>query len=346
MSSRGVLQPFANRFEQQYTDFFANEGVDELGVRPNPCTQGHVGRFRKVLNEVRGPRMPHMYSLNPYQGCEHGCAYCYARDSHNYWGWNAGIDFETKIVVKRQAPALFQKEITKKGWKRLPVMLSGNTDCYQPMERKERITRRILELCLRYGVPAGIVTKNALVLRDMDILVPMARKQLIHVYLSLTTLRESLRRIMEPRTATAQKRLQVLKVLTDAGVPTGVMLSPIIPGLNDEEMPALLEAAAHHGAFTAHRSTLYLQGSVFLVFRTWLKTHFASRFDSIWKKICQWYNLDISVDKIPRGEQERSIFARTHVQLFRVLKARYFGDKTMPSLCFDYFDSSPQQTLW
>ena len=188
---------------------------------------------KSLVNKVDSPDVGMLYSMNPYGGCEHGCIYCYARNSHEYWGYSAGLDFESRILVKKNAPQLLRKFLMHPKWECVPLSLSGNTDCYQPCERQYRLTRSLLEVCNEFSQPVGIITKNAGVLRDIDLLQEMGRRRLVSVILTITTLDEDLRRVMEPRTATGQQRLRVVEELSRAGVQTGVMLGPMIPGLNE-----------------------------------------------------------------------------------------------------------------
>lgn len=225
---------------------------------------------KTIICENKSPDIPFRYSINPYRGCEHGCAYCYARPGHEYLGMNAGLDFETQILVKFDAARLLRKELNKSSWQCDVLAVSGVTDCYQPAERKFRITRSLLEVMSEANHPVGIVTKNALVARDLDLLAPMAANHLVHVFVSITTLDQQLARRMEPRTATPAARLTTVAQLTAAGVPVGVMVAPIIPGLNDQEVPAILNAAADAGAICASYVLLRLPLSVEPVFRDWL----------------------------------------------------------------------------
>ena len=260
------------------------EAIDEWEEAPRKTTF-FKETSKTIVNKVTSPDLGMAYSLNPYQGCEHGCIYCYARNSHQYWGFSAGQDFEQKIVVKENAPALFRKFMEKKGRDVQPISISGNTDCYQPVERKLQLTRRILELALLYEQPVSMITKNALILRDRDLLEALAEKNLVMVYLSITGVDEQLRRCLEPRTASYRKRLQVLETLSAAGVPTGVMNAPIIPGLNDAQMPAVLKAAADAGALRAGYTLVRLNGAIGIIFEDWLKKTFPDRFDKIWHLI-------------------------------------------------------------
>ena len=225
------------------------------------------------------------YSMNPYQGCEHGCIYCYARNAHEYWGYSAGLDFENKIIVKKNAPALFKKFLMDPKWHPLPISISGNTDCYQPAEKKFRITRQLLEIAASFNQPVSIITKNSGILRDKDILEKMAVQNLAQVYVSFTTLNEDLRRVMEPRTTTALQRLKVVEELSKAGIKVGVMTAPLIPGLNEHELPALLKAAADAGAVAAGYTIVRLNGAVKFIFHDWLQKNFPDRANKVWHMI-------------------------------------------------------------
>jgi DNA repair photolyase len=225
------------------------------------------------------------YSLNPYQGCEHGCTYCYARNAHEYWGFSAGLDFERKIIVKTDAPALFKKFLERKSWDASVISLSGNTDCYQPAERKFRITRQLLEIALEYKQPIGLITKNALILRDTDLLTELARQNLCMVYISINSLNEQLRQKMEPRTTTAKQRLKIVEQLSQAGIPMGVMVAPLVPGLSDHEIPLILKTIANCGAIAAGYTVVRLNGAIGGIFEDWLRKNYPDRFDKVWHMI-------------------------------------------------------------
>jgi DNA repair photolyase len=249
-SGRGAQIKTKNKFlkNQYVTDHI--EGLDEP-LLENPATQVYEENARKIVNQVESPDLRNMYSMNPYQGCEHGCIYCYARNTHEYYGFSAGLDFESKIIVKKNAAALVEKHILNPRWQALPIMISGNTDCYQPQERKYQLTRSVLKIMAQYRHPVSMITKNGLVTRDIDLLKDLASDNLVQVYISITTLNEELRRKMEPRTASGFKRLNTVEQLAKAGVPVGIMNAPIIPGLNHHEIPEILKAAANAGAMTA-----------------------------------------------------------------------------------------------
>lgn len=226
---------------------------------------------KSIVSENDSPDVGFRYSVNPYRGCQHGCSYCYARNSHEYLGLNAGLDFETKIIVKQDAPQLLRDFLSKKSWKPEVIVFSGVTDCYQPAERQFKLTRQCLEVALECHQPVGIITKNALVVRDIDILREMASLRLVHVNISVTSLDPELARIMEPRTSTPAARLRAIQTLTAAKIPARVMVAPIIPGLNDSEIPAILGASKDAGAGSAGHVLLRLPLSVRPVFVEWLE---------------------------------------------------------------------------
>ena len=259
-----------NRFEKTHLEPL-DVDVDYEGDLPPRPTTFYNDTSRSILAKNDSPDLPFAYSINPYLGCEHGCIYCYARPSHEYLGFSAGLDFETKIMVKLDSPELLDKALQKKGWKPQMVAFSGNTDCYQPIERKLQLTRRCLAVFLKYRNPVGLITKNALVLRDIDILQDMARLNLVHVMLSITTVDADLARVMEPRTSSPANRLRAIQELAKAGILVGVNAAPIIPGLTDEELPAILRAAADHGATSAGYILLRLPGAVEHLFLDWLR---------------------------------------------------------------------------
>lgn len=238
-----------------------------------------------IVSENNSPDIPFRYSLNPYRGCIHACSYCYARPTHEYLGFNAGFDFETKIVVKHNAPRLLRDFLSKDAWKPEQIAFSGVTDCYQPAEREFRLTRRCLEVTLECRQPISIVTKNALVLRDLDILKDMAAHRLVHVFFSITTLDTKLAQNMEPRTSIPAARLRAVQILADAGIPVGVMIAPIIPGLNDSEIPKIIEAASIAGAKSANYILLRLPLTVEPVFVKWLQRTQPLKAEKILKRI-------------------------------------------------------------
>jgi DNA repair photolyase len=226
-----------------------------------------------LIRSNDSPDVGFRFSINPYRGCEHGCAYCYARPTHETLGMNAGLDFETKVLVKHDAVALLRRELNNPRWRCEPIMISGVTDCYQPGERRFKLTRAILEVMLEARQPICMITKNSLILRDLDLLTQLAADNLVSVALSITTLDAELARTLEPRTATPPARLRAVRELTAAGVPVRAMLAPIVPGVTDSEIPAILEAAKEAGARGAGYVMLRLPFAVAPIFMHWLKQH-------------------------------------------------------------------------
>lgn len=328
---RGAQIKTANKFlkAEYVTDHV--EGLDEP-LQSAPATQVFYEKPKTIVNKVTSPDLGLMYSTNPYQGCEHGCIYCYARNSHEYWGFSAGLDFESKIIVKRDAPQLIEKFILNPKWQPVPISVSGNTDCYQPLERKYEITRGILKVFARYRHPVAMITKNGLVLRDVDILKDLAQDNLVHIYISITTLNEDLRRVMEPRTASGLKRLKTVEVLAKAGIPVGIMNAPVIPGLNHHEIPTILKAAADHGASGAGMTVVRLNGSIGQIFEDWLRKNFPDRFEKVWNQICSLHGGNVNDSQFGRRMSGEGTYADVIHQLFRTSKRKYFADKKMPPI--------------
>lgn len=240
---------------------------------------------KTIVNKVDSPDVGLEYSLNPYQGCEHGCVYCYARNTHPYWGYSAGLDFETKILVKRNAPELLEKLLKSKTWQGHPIMLSGNTDCYQPIEKELEITRSLLKVFLKYKHPVGIVTKNALILRDLDLLKELNKHKLISVAISLNTLDEDLRRVLEPRTSSVQKRIETIRALSKEGIPVTALAAPIIPGLNDSDILPLAKKVSEAGARRLSHIVVRLNGDLAEIFTHWLEHIYPDRKEKVLNKI-------------------------------------------------------------
>jgi len=328
---RGAQIKSQNKFlKAQYVTEHV-EGLDEPLIS-QPATQLFYENAKTIVNKVTSPDLGMMYSLNPYQGCEHGCIYCYARNSHEYWGFSAGLDFESKIIVKKNAPSLLEKFILHPNWNAIPISVSGNTDCYQPIERKLEITRGLLKVFAQYRHPLGMITKNSLVLRDLDLLKDLAADNLVNVFISITTLDEELRRAMEPRTASAIKRLQTVEALAKAGVPVGIMTAPIIPGLNHHEIPQIIKAAADHGALTAGMTVVRLNGSIGKIFEDWLRKNFPDRFDKVWHQISELHGGNVNDSQFGRRMGGEGNFAEIIHQLYRTSKKKYFAGRTMPAL--------------
>ena len=254
------------------------ESLQHLLHRPTAYLPDHS---RSIVTQNDSPDVGFRYSINPYRGCSHGCSYCYARPTHEFLGLNAGLDFETKIFVKESAPELFREFLARDSWSPEPIALSGVTDCYQPGDARFRLTRGCLEVAVETQQPMSIITKNALVVRDLDLLRELATADLVHVHLSITTLDAGLARSMEPRTSTPAARLRAVTVLAQAGIPVGVCVAPVIPGLNDSEIPAILAAAKEAGAKEAGYILLRLPLTVAPVFHEWLERTLPDRVQRI-----------------------------------------------------------------
>jgi DNA repair photolyase len=305
------------------------EGLDEPLLEA-PHTQIFFETPKKIINKIDSPDLQGMYSMNPYQGCEHGCIYCYARNTHEYYGFSAGLDFESKIIVKKNAAEVLEKQILHPKWQPVPIMFSGNTDCYQPQERKFGITRKMLQVLAKYRHPVGIISKNSLITRDIDILQDLASDNLVHVMISITTLNEELRRAMEPRTVSGLKRLKVVEELSKAGIPVGIMNAPLIPGLNHHEIPTILKAAADHGALTAGMTVVRLNGSIAKIFEDWLRKNFPDRFDKVWNQISALHGGNVNDSQYHRRMRGEGNYADIIQKLFSTSKKKYFADRTMP----------------
>lgn len=283
---RGAQFNTHNRFQKNEITREHAEAIDDW-EESTGRTQYILQESKTIVNKIESPDVGMAYSMNPYAGCEHGCIYCYARNAHEYWGYSAGLDFEQKIMVKKNAPQLLRKFLMKPGWDATPIMLSGNTDCYQPAEQQFRLTRGLLEVCNEFNQPVGILTKNAWILKDKDLLQEMGRKNIVSAMVSITSFDESLRRLMEPRTTTAKQKLKVIEELSKAGVRMGIMMGPMIPGLNEQEMQRIMKAARDHGAtFTAY-TFIRLNGAIKLLFHDWLYRNFPDRADKVWHLIEQ-----------------------------------------------------------
>lgn len=346
---RGAQVDPDNRFlqeryetEDSYREHLRREGED---VSENRSTRYLKVYPKSILNPVRSPDIQANWSMNPYQGCEHGCGYCYARVTHEYWGYRAGTDFEQNILVKENAPALLEKALQKPSWQAEPIMLSGNTDCYQPAEKEFNLTRKILKIMHRYRQPVGIITKNALVLRDLDILQELAQKDLVHVSLSITTLDEDLRRRLEPRTATGQKRLQAVEALSQAGVPVNVMIAPIIPGLNSSEVFAIAKAAANAGARSINYTMVRLNGAIGPVFKNWLEQHYPDRAAKVLHLIEETHGGKIHDSHFGRRMRGEGPIAQQVKNMIRLARKKYLAGRSMPAYNRVAFIRAPKGQL-
>jgi DNA repair photolyase len=325
-AGRGTGLNPANRFERIVVSPDADFAeFDELGVpieRPHPRTHFYFDASESLLTRNDSPDVGRGWGLNCYRGCEHGCAYCFARPYHEYLGWSSGLDFETKILVKQRAPELLRTELSSPRWRPEPIMMSGATDCYQPAERRFRLTRACLEVLAEFRQPVGIITKNFLITRDLDLLAELARHDCVSVSVTVTSLDATLAGQLEPRAARPEHRLRAIRLLRDAGVPVNVMVAPVIPGLTDHEMPAILDAVAAAGALRASYVLLRLPHAVKDVFLDWLDRTLPSKKERVLSRLRELHHgklYDSSFGTRMRGE---GIFAEQMKQLFEVSARR------------------------
>ncbi len=299
-----------------------------------------------IVAQNNSPDIPFNYSVNPYRGCVHACAYCYALPGHEFLGFNAGLDFETRIVVKRDAPQLLKKFLSRKSWTPEPIIFSGVTDCYQPAEREFRLTRQCLEIAWQCRQPIGIITKNALVLRDLDLLEKLAKHDLVHVYFSITTLNPELARDMEPRTSIPAARLRAVKTLAEHQIPVGVMAAPIIPGLNDSEIPEILKAARNAGASTAGYILLRLPQTVEPVFKEWLARTHPDQSEKVLGRLKQVRDGKLNSSNWGERQVGTGPIADQIKKIFKLFQSRLGLDRPLPAYNCNEFrkpDPDPEQ---
>lgn len=341
-----------NRFLATYVE----ETFDDAQTEEPPAfaravpTEFLPDRSQSIIAENDSPDVGFRWSINPYRGCEHGCAYCYARPTHEMLGFGAGLDFETRVMVKHDAPRLLRDALARPNWQGDVIAISGVTDCYQPAERRFRLTRGLIEVLGEAGQPFAIVTKNALVLRDLDLLAPLAERRLVHANVSVTTLDAELARTMEPRTSPPQLRLTAIARLTAAGIPVRVLVAPVIPGLTDHEMPAILQAAREAGAMAAGWVLLRLPLSVEPVFRKWLSANFPdqqARIESLVRSTRGGKLNDSHFGQRMRGAGR---YAEQLAQNFQVFTRRYDLARHLPEFDHSQFRhrraASGQKTLF
>ena len=276
--------------------------------------------------------------MNPYQGCEHGCTYCYARNTHEYWGYSAGLDFERKILFKKNAAKLLDKRLKSKNWEAQNIMLSGNTDCYQPIEKKLKITREILKVLLKHKHPVSIITKNALILRDLDILKEMTRLKLVHISISVTSLIQETRLILEPRTTSVKKRLETIKTLSDNNIPVNVMMAPIIPSINSHEIFKLVKKVSELGALSAAYTVVRLNGAIAHIFKDWLKKTLPDRADKIIRQIEDCHDGRLNDSRFGKRMRGEGKIAEQIAIQFRLAKKRYLNNTCMPPLNYRLYN--------
>ena len=320
IKGRGASINSGNRFLKD--SYEADEGhrLEDVGAEKTKIIEI---KAKSILNQVVSPDVPLPWSMNPYQGCEHGCSYCYARPTHEYWGYSGGVDFENIVLVKKDAAKLLRKKFQSRSWTGEGIMLSGNTDCYQPIERKLGITRQLLEVCLEHRNPVGIITKNTLVTRDLDLLVELSKHNLVQVIFSITTLDDGLRRILEPRTSAVASKLKAIKKLREAGVRVGVMMAPIIPAINSHEIMDMAKAVSEAGALGMKYTIVRLNGCVEELFGDWLERHFPDRKQKVLQHIADCHGGNVQDHRFGKRMKGEGNYAEMIRQQFRVATKKY-----------------------
>ncbi len=316
---RGALNNTPNRFDQISLERDIDWNPEE---DPAPRTQFLRDLSQTIISHNESPDIPFGASLNPYRGCEHGCSYCYARNSHEYLGFSAGLDFETKIIVKEKAPELLRRELSSPKWKPQTLAMSGVTDCYQPIERRLQLTRRCLTVLAEFRNPVSIITKNFLITRDMDLLAELAAHHAVTVHLSINSLDSELARELEPRASSPKMRLAALEALAKAGVPVGVLVAPVIPALNDHEIPSVLAAAKAAGAGWAGTEILRLPLTVAPIFEQWLERIVPGKKDKVLNRIRAIRGGKLNDPRFGSRMRGEGVFADQISQMFHVARRK------------------------
>ena len=343
---RGAQKNLSNRFFQHHyeplDEWFEHCLISDED--PEVKSTEYINIFPKtIITQVDSPDVPFTKSINPYQGCEHGCVYCYARNSHEYWGYNAGKDFEKKILVKKEAPKLLREYFSKlKGEPEL-IMLSGNTDCYQPIERKLEITRELLEICLEHKAPVGMITKNSLILRDLDILEKLWAENLVRITLSITTLDEKLRRTLEPRTTTIKQRLKTLEILSEKGFKVNVNMAPVIPGLNSSEVFELVKAVGERGANSVNYILVRLNGRIGEVFEDWIQKTHPEKAQKVLNGIKATRRGKLSSSAWKERMTGHGIESESIRQMFYLARKKFINTHPLPPVNTKSFTNNPSQ---
>lgn len=330
-TSRLAQDPVASDISRDKLQFISPEELPILK------TEFFFDNSKTIISENKSPDIGFRYSLNLYRGCEHGCTYCYARPTHEYLNLSAGNDFESKIFVKKTGPALLRDHFMKKSWAPELVVMSGVTDCYQPAERQFGLTRQCLEVFLDFRNPVAIITKNALVTRDLDLLSQLNEFQAIHVTVSITSLDASLTRRLEPRTSVPEARLRTVETLAKAGIPVSVNAAPMIPGLTDHELPKILEAAAQAGARSAGYTPVRLPYSVKDLFSEWLDTHFPEKKEKVLSAIRSIRENQLNNAEFGSRMRGSGPYADNMKKMFQIFSAKYGLNDNFPSLSTDHF---------
>jgi DNA repair photolyase len=341
---RGTSDNPTNRFEQfHYEEGEYVQHVPGEDEEHRPLTRFYIDPSKTILTQNDSPDVGFEYSVNPYRGCEHGCIYCFARPTHEYLGMSAGLDFETKILIKKNAPELLREKLMSRSWKGELINLSGITDCYQPIERKLKLTRSIIEVLSEFRNPFSIITKNSLVTRDIDLLKPMAEINGVMVMISVTTLDPKLAEKMEPRTSHPIARLKAIEKLSEAGIPVGTLVAPIIPGLTDHEMPGILKAVSSAGAKTAGYVPLRLPYVLDDLFQLWLEDHFPDRKEKVLNRIREIRGGKLNNSEFGSRMRGEGIYADNLRAMFHLYTKKENLNQTRINLSSEHFKKpSPQ----
>jgi len=332
---RGAQIHIPNKFQKNYRD--NSESWVEEALKVKFETKTFREHPKNIISKNESPDIPFTYSINPYQGCEHGCIYCYARNSHEYWGFDAALDFETKIIFKPDAPELLRKKFRSRSWKPELIVLSGNTDCYQPLERKMKITRNLLKVFLQYGNPVGIITKNVLILRDIDILGQLAKEKLVKVIFSITTLDDTLRQKLEPRSAAGSKKMKAIEKLVNLGIPVSVLMGPVIPGINNHEIPSIIRRSAEAGAYDISMVMIRLNGVIGKIFKDWLHRYYPEREEKVWNQICALHQGKVNESRWGYRMRGDGKLSESIHRLFKTVKKHYFKSDVKHEFALDRF---------
>lgn len=346
---RGAQINIPNSYVSTHVETYSEDAL----FNPEFLEEGTKTTFTKVypksiVNKVDSPDISANWSMNPYQGCEHGCVYCYARLTHEYWGYSAGKEFEKEILIKVNAAELLEKQFNRKNWSPEPIMLSGNTDCYQPAERTFKITRSLLEVCLKYRHPVGIITKNSLVLRDLDLLKQLASLNLVRVVVSITTLDDELRSVLEPRTSSTKNRLNTIRTLAAHNIPVSVMMAPIIPGLNSKEIFSVAKSVKEAGALSLNHTLVRLNGAIALIFEDWLTKALPLKAKRVLNLIAQAQGGKLGNTTFGERMNGRGVLAASIQQQVQLAKQKYELNNPLPAFNLNLFNNNqtPQLRLF
>lgn len=328
IKGRGTANNLAGRFAITLVEVDENDEAVALLETTSSKTEVRYERAKSIISRNNSPDVPFRQSINPYKGCEHGCIYCFARPTHAYLDLSPGLDFETRLVAKTNAAYLFEEELAHPNYRCQPIALGINTDAYQPIEKELKITRELLQIALAHHQPISLITKSTLIVRDIDILSQMAEKKLVHVAISVTTLDNDLKRILEPRTASGKTRLNVIQTLREAGIPVSVLVAPVIPFINDHELEAIIEGSAEAGALSINYIMLRLPHEVAPLFSDWLQQHYPDRADHVLQRIMDMRGGKLYDSRFGKRMTGEGVFADLINQRFHVARRKHGLDSS------------------